>query len=97
LFKACPPNKASPNHQALIVSLKKVNGFQTLSMSLRFDLASPLYFITLPFRELLDAWKIGSLAFRLSHGLKVNAGRESFFMALDCVKCFDLKGFGACQ
>jgi len=41
--------------------------------------------------------KLGSLAFRLSHGLKVNAGRESFFMACDCVKCLVLRGLAGGQ
>ena len=39
-------------------------------------LLSPLYFITLPFRGWLDAPKLGTLAVYLSHGLKVDAGRE---------------------
>ena len=49
---------ALPLTHALIVSLKKVNGFPNV---FRFDLVSPLYFITLPYRELLEAWKLGSL------------------------------------
>ena len=39
-------------------------------------LLSLLYFITLPYREALDAPKLGSLVVWLSHGLKVDAGHE---------------------
>jgi len=42
---------ALPLTHAVIVSLKKVNGYLTLSMFLRFALASLLCFITLPYRE----------------------------------------------
>jgi hypothetical protein len=43
------------------------------------------------------ALKLGSLAFRLAHGLKVRPWAESFFLACDCVKCLVLKGFASCQ
>jgi hypothetical protein len=38
------------------------------------------------------AWKLGTLAVWLSHGLKVWPWPWDLFMACDCGKCFDLKG-----
>jgi hypothetical protein len=41
-------------------------------------LPSLLCFLPSPYREYLDALKLGSLAVWLSHGLKVSIGREIF-------------------
>jgi hypothetical protein len=50
-----------------------------------------------PYREWLAASKLGSLAFRLSHGLEVDVGRKIFSLACDCVECLVFKGLIACQ
>ena len=50
-----------------------------------------------PFRELLDAWMFGSLAFRLAHGLKVWPWDESLFMAYDWGKRLNLSGLAVGQ
>ena len=98
------PNKASPNPQAVIAFLKKVNGFPNGScdfpMPLDCSLASSSFLCFASFLHLTGS--SGRFEAWLPSGLLVLVLESwrwpwDLFLACDCGKCLVLKGLVGCQ